>query len=276
MGLFDNVENEGVSSSLIAPLKSVQRCRYKEGDSTYFHSVNYFHAILTLSGDAVFQGKDEEEFHCRRGVFFAIPAGVYYRWRILKPTLLFQCIHGPFSFLEHRGLAKLFGSSSEGVFHCEFESSVFDALLGAFESDMEEKEPAKGLKLSADWLKTMACAAAMFDAGDRARHPALAKAVEFLARNAEGCVSLKSLAKESGLGVSRISQLFRENVGMSPLSYFAMLKAERATELLMAEKLSVAEIAERLGFASGSAFRRFYKARTGVPPGRAVNRKSSL
>jgi len=171
-------------------------------------------------------------------------------------------------------MANLFGTSNRHIRNFDLGSKTMQAFSAAYEADMREREPAKGLKLSADFLKLMVESATIFNADGSSTHPALAKAISHLAENAERSISLESLAKKSGLGVSRISQLFREEVGISPLRYHARLKAERATALLLAHELSMDEIAERLGFASTCAFRHFYRKTAGVPPGHAANRKS--
>jgi len=276
MNLFAKVASQTVSTALLAPLQTIQYARYVEGDATPFHSASYHHAILTSSGEAVFQERGKEEFVCRPGTFFAIPAGVVYRWRIRRPTALLQCLHKPFGFVEHRGLANLFGAGSAGLFHLDLEKRVFERFASNLKQDAGEEEPMRGLLLSTSWLRLLALVTARFNAGDRAKHPALVKAIRHLVENPHREVPLEEIALVSGLSVSRLSQLFRENVGMAPLRYHAMLKAERATELILEGSLRIEAIAERLGFASGSAFRRFYKRTTGVTPGRAVHRQSGL
>lgn len=273
MNLFDKVVARNLSSALLRPLWSVQSCVYLEGDSTPYHSAPYAHAILVLDGEAFFQEQGMEEFACKRGTFFAIPPKAVYKWRIAKTASMIQCLHRPFSFLEHRGLAKLFGSSNKHIRYFKFAGKDFEACVKDLEADSQEAEPLRGLKLSADWLKAMAIATSMFNAGDRSEHPSLVKAVDFLTESAGRNVSLKELSKKAGLGASRLTQLFREELGMPPLRYHATLKAELASNLLAIDELSACEVAERLGFASASAFRRFYKRTTGKTPGEAANRK---
>lgn len=276
MNLFANVLNEPISSALLAPLISVQRAQYREGDSTPWHSATYCHAILTLAGETVFQERGKAEFVCRPGTFFAIPAGVVYKWRIRKSATLLQCLHKPFTFVEHRGLANLFGAGNTGLFHLELEKRLFEQFVSTFKREAREPEPMRGLLLSTGWLRLLAMVTADFNAGDRTRHPALIQAIDYLVANADRNVTLEEIALASGLGVSRLSQIFRESVGMAPLRYLASLKAERATHLILEGALPIDMIAEKLGFASGSAFRRFYKRTTGTTPGKAIYRQSGL
>lgn len=273
MSLFANVQATPISSAMILPLRGVQHCVYREGDATPFHGVSYHHALLVTAGEAVFQERGQAEFVCRRGTFFMIPASVVYRWRIVSTMTMLQCIHGPLSFIEHRGLANIFGAANKHIFRCELRDDDLAVFEKNVAEDLREDNPVRGLRLSADWLKLMAIATATLGERESPTHPALAKALDFLAANSEGKVSLALLAKKAGLGVSRMSELFRKEVGLSPLHYHARLKAERATSLLFAGQ-SAGEIASRLGFQSESAFRRFYKKQTGLPPGQAVNRKS--
>ena len=272
--LFTEVDARILSTAPLPPMFLIQTCFYRTGCSTPYHSTDYSHAILSLSGHAVFQEKGKAAFDCVPGVFFVIPPGVPYMWRSESDALLFQCQHKPFTFLEHRTLAQLFGTSQRRISYFTLDPEDFKSFKLRLEKDMAKEEPERGLMLSTDMLRIMASAASLAKAGDRSEHPALIKAIAYLEENVCREVTLEELAKHAGLGSSRLSQLFREEVGKSPMQYMAMLKAERATALLLVDGLSSCEVAERLGFSSDSYFRRFYKLQTGDTPGRVRNRKN--
>lgn len=265
--MFAKVSVNVLSTALLPPMSCLQQCLYRADDATPFHAAEYHHAILTLSGHACFQEYGGEEFSCRAGTFFVIPPRVPYRWRILADTLLLQCMHEPFSFLTSRGLAKLYGAAQRHIVWFDLDPAEFAVWRDRFAQDRGTPADVRGVMLSADMLRVMASALAMYKAGDSSQHPALIRAIGYLEANLHRDVSLAELARHAGMGSSRLSQLFRERVGKAPKQYLAMLKAERATTLLAVEGLRAREVADRLGFSSESYFRRFYKQQTGVAPG---------
>lgn len=79
--------------------------------------------------------------------------------------------------------------------------------------------------------------------------------------------SLDRLAAIAALSRSRLTERFRELLDCSPLQYVAELRMREASQLLRHGQLSVAQIGERLGYATEAAFRRAYKRVTGSTPG---------
>ncbi len=77
--------------------------------------------------------------------------------------------------------------------------------------------------------------------------------------------TLSDFARECGVSVSYIKQLFRQYAGISPKAYYTTLRVRRAAALLE-EGCAVAEIAERMNFSSGNYFSSFFKKHTGENP----------
>jgi AraC-like DNA-binding protein len=80
---------------------------------------------------------------------------------------------------------------------------------------------------------------------------------------------LDTLASLAALSRSRLTERFRELLDCSPLQYLAELRMREAGILLQQSQLSVAQIGERLGYATETAFRRAFKRVTGRTPGEA-------
>jgi len=79
--------------------------------------------------------------------------------------------------------------------------------------------------------------------------------------------TLPALAAESGLSRSALAERFQRLVGCAPMSYLTALRVLKGRELLTLGGLSVAEVAERCGYASDAAFSRTFKRLTGLSPG---------
>lgn len=69
-----------------------------------------------------------------------------------------------------------------------------------------------------------------------------------------------------GREYSAISKLFSEVEGITLERYFILLKVERVKELMVYDELSLAEIADQLGYSSPAHLSAQFKQVTGLPP----------
>jgi AraC-like DNA-binding protein len=82
-------------------------------------------------------------------------------------------------------------------------------------------------------------------------------------------LTLDEIAAQSALSRFHLSRSFAEVHGLPPLAYHRRLRLEGAAGLLREGTASPTELAERLGYASLSAFTRAFRQAYGVPPSRA-------
>lgn len=104
------------------------------------------------------------------------------------------------------------------------------------------------------------------DRGERGG--ALKEPIEaFIKENAlDSEMGLKLLAMEFNLSEVYVSRLFKEQFGENFHSYVETIRMEQAIRLLRSSRLTVAEIADRVGYQSANTFRRVFKRRFGVAP----------
>jgi len=79
-------------------------------------------------------------------------------------------------------------------------------------------------------------------------------------------LGLAAVAAEFGISPSYLSRAFARVTGLNFSSYLADLRVRRARELLAGGDLSVARIAEEVGFESLSSFGRAFRRLSGVSP----------
>lgn len=84
------------------------------------------------------------------------------------------------------------------------------------------------------------------------------------------------LAAHVRLSPSRLRQLFRREMGISPAKYMRMLRLESAKSLLEGSLLSVKEIVGEVGYGDVSHFVRDYRIRYKVRPSEARSLSSGL
>lgn len=78
--------------------------------------------------------------------------------------------------------------------------------------------------------------------------------------------SIGSLAEACHVSVSRMSNQFKEEVGMGFLEYVWKMRLEKAQELLRTTDLSVDEISLQVGYLTPTSFSRKFKQETGLAP----------
>jgi AraC-like DNA-binding protein len=80
--------------------------------------------------------------------------------------------------------------------------------------------------------------------------------------------TVTELARACSLSRSAFAARFAARVGKPPAAYLAHVRLDAATDLLRGTSLSVALIAENVGYTSEAAFSRAFKHRYGTPPAR--------
>ncbi|MBD3885281.1 AraC family transcriptional regulator [Phormidium tenue FACHB-886] len=78
--------------------------------------------------------------------------------------------------------------------------------------------------------------------------------------------TVESLAKQVSMSRSGFAARFKWLMGEAPLQYITRWRMYRAVELLRSGNLNVAEIAERVGYDSETAFSKAFKRQMGQPP----------
>ena len=70
-----------------------------------------------------------------------------------------------------------------------------------------------------------------------------------------------------GVSPAYVSRIFQRELGLSPWAYLTRLRIEHARSLLLAaEHMSIAEIAQRVGFSDPAYFARAFRRHTGKSP----------
>lgn len=98
--------------------------------------------------------------------------------------------------------------------------------------------------------------------------PYLAKALLLIDENIERNISMQELTEAVGVSRTTLQDAFRKTLGMSAKKYMLSVKMREARRLTEGGRLSIKEIAARIGFSSGSHFSRTYHNFFGRSPKR--------
>ena len=100
----------------------------------------------------------------------------------------------------------------------------------------------------------------------RSLHPGVERAVRLFEDGLGQPWTATSLSQAVGLDKAYLSRLFKAQVGVGPMAYLALLRAERAASLLRGSELNCGEIGHTVGYSDGNLFSRRFRARFGVSP----------
>lgn len=90
--------------------------------------------------------------------------------------------------------------------------------------------------------------------------------IHFFEENLERHLTLKDISESVNLSASRLSALFRQKIGYSPLSYFILLKVKKACELLDTTDMKINQVGSKLGFEDPYYFSRQFSKVMGMSP----------
>lgn len=90
---------------------------------------------------------------------------------------------------------------------------------------------------------------------------------EYIYANLEDDVSIRNTAAHLGISREHLARVFKRQLGESPSGYLHRKKMMRACKLLLETNLTVAEVADKLGYTSSAAFIRTFKLYLQMTPG---------
>lgn len=96
--------------------------------------------------------------------------------------------------------------------------------------------------------------------------------LQYIQNNYSEPIAIQTLADLIHLSEFRFCHLFKESMGQSPLNYINEVRLKKAHHLLEQKELSVAEIAEAVGFQDYNNFGRLFRKYYGYAPTQIWNR----
>jgi AraC family transcriptional regulator len=152
-------------------------------------------------------------------------------------------------------------------------------ICWALKSEMESNYPSGRLYM--DSLAVSVASRLVSTYSSVARRPAeqngglggrrLKQTLSYIEEHLSEDLSLAQLASISGISSSHFKSLFRESTGVPLHQYVIQRRLDRAKDLLMTGKLSIAEIALETGFSHQSHLARHLRRSSGLSP-RAMKR----
>ncbi|KPQ06401.1 MAG: transcriptional regulator, AraC family with amidase-like domain [Rhodobacteraceae bacterium HLUCCA12] len=99
-----------------------------------------------------------------------------------------------------------------------------------------------------------------------ARDPRLAGALRTMNAHLEDPLPLSEIARDQGVSLRRLEQLFHAGMGAGPGAAYRELRLQAAQRLIVDTRHGLSEIALRCGFTDPTSFARAFRRRFGAPP----------
>ena len=102
----------------------------------------------------------------------------------------------------------------------------------------------------------------------------LRPAIEFINENLDKDLKLAEIATVAGISQYYFARMFKKQMGVAPHQYVLQQRIERAKQLLATRQLSIAQVAEQVGFSNQSHFTAQFRKTTGTTPKGYRDRKA--
>lgn len=116
----------------------------------------------------------------------------------------------------------------------------------------------------------------VFDFGRFEHSDILHKTIGFVRENYADKITLEDAAAHVGLSRSYLSTIFKEEMGSSFTDYVNGLRVQKSMELLLNPALSLAEIADLVGYNDQSYYTKVFARATGVSPGQYRKKRGKI
>ena len=95
----------------------------------------------------------------------------------------------------------------------------------------------------------------------------LSTAIRLMHEQSDQVWTVARLASSVGMSRAVFAARFKEKLGISPMSYLTRVRLNEAQQLLQYSTMSIAQVAQQVGYDSEAAFNKAFKREWGVPPG---------
>jgi len=108
------------------------------------------------------------------------------------------------------------------------------------------------------------------------KHEKLKEIVKFLESKIDENIGFKAIASQFDVSERTLARLFQKELNMSFIQYYTILRMLTALKLLLDEKMSVNEVAMRVGYSSLPTFSNTFNKIIGIRPSEYVKNKNLL
>jgi len=151
-------------------------------------------------------------------------------------------------------------------------------ILNLNNNYITEVENFKSLEELSVWLSDIInrFVSYVFEFADIKHADTIYKVTAFVKNNYMKKISLDDIAEHVFMSKTYVSKIFKEEMGISLSSYINETRIEKSMQLLADDSVSIADVANLVGFDGQSYFTKIFKSITGVSPGTYRERRGKF
>ncbi|WP_318615611.1 AraC family transcriptional regulator [Sporosarcina sp. YIM B06819] len=104
----------------------------------------------------------------------------------------------------------------------------------------------------------------------------ISNAIHYIKNNFANPITLDDIVDASGLSKYHFTRLFHKTIHSTPIQYLTNTRINKSIDLLKDDKLTIDEIAVKVGFSNGNYFGKVFRSSLGLSPGEYRNSKSFI
>ena len=213
---------------------------------------------------------DGERHDVGRGHYFILPVGIPHSYGANDDdpwTIYWIHFKGPLAGYYADGCTTPLEVSPGADSRIRDRTSLFEEIFSTLSSSFAIESIRYAMASFQHYLATLRYIRQYRNAADNPDNTGIADAViRYFGENTERRLTLAEIAEYSGLSPSRLSVVFKERTGHSPLAYFNLMKIRRACELLDTSSMKLNQISFKLGIDDQFYFSRLFSRIMGMSP----------
>ena len=142
----------------------------------------------------------------------------------------------------------------------------FDAIFSWTDADSAEAIIEQGLMIHRILARMLQLQLSAGKGRSQGNRTLIRSAADYIRAHSAAPLSIGDLTQQTNMSKSCLMRQFRIYMGTTPYNYLLSCRITEAKELLSLTELSVAEIAEQVGFRDESTFSSRFSAMTGISP----------
>ena len=223
-----------------------------------YHKHNCFELVYYEKGNGV-STINGSSFYYKNNTYSIIEPNSSHDERHFEDT---SCLYIGFSYDNNPITLK------NGIFHDDSDYSIL-RYLREMKDEMINKLPYYNLNLSLINQKIIIKHNRIHNNSaeqDKQKENKFEYIINYINNNYNQKIDLIKLADLSGYSYHHFRHLFKQNIGLSPLSYIINLRIEKAKQLLIEDECTISDIAYNCGFSNNSEFVVIFKKIVKMPP----------
>ncbi len=104
----------------------------------------------------------------------------------------------------------------------------------------------------------------------------ISSAITFIKNNYTAPITLDDIVDASGLSKYHFTRMFHKSINSTPIQYLTTIRINKSIDLLKDKKLTIDEVALKVGFSNGNYFGKVFRSALGISPGEYRNSKSFI